>query len=47
LFGLSVQPSTAISADPWPDDVQLSDIEPRFVRQACGKKGVDIRPDFH
>lgn len=36
----------AISADPWPDDVRLSDIEPRFVCQACGTKGADVRPDF-
>jgi hypothetical protein len=28
---------TAISGDPWPDDVRLSDIEPRFTCQACGQ----------
>jgi hypothetical protein len=33
-------------ADQWPDDVRLSDIEPRFVCQACGKRGADVRPDF-
>jgi hypothetical protein len=38
--------STAISADPWPDHVRLSDLEPRFVCEACGKRGADIRPDF-
>jgi hypothetical protein len=38
--------STAISGDRWPDDVRLSDIEPRFTYQACGKKGADVRPDF-
>ena len=27
--------SIAISADAWPDDVRLSDIEARFVGQAC------------
>ena len=27
--------SIAISADGWPDDVRLSDIEPRFVCQAA------------
>jgi hypothetical protein len=26
--------------------VKLSDIEPRFVCTACGKRGVDVRPDF-
>jgi hypothetical protein len=38
--------SRAISADQWPDDVRLSDIEPRFTCQACGKRGADVRPDF-
>jgi hypothetical protein len=38
--------STAISGDSWPDDVRLSDIEPRFTCQACGRKGADVRPDF-
>jgi hypothetical protein len=31
----------------WPDDVRLSDIEPLFTCQACGKKGADVRPNFH
>jgi hypothetical protein len=35
----------AISGDRWPDDVRLSDIEPRFVCSACGKRGADVRPD--
>jgi hypothetical protein len=39
--------SIAISADPWPDHVRLSDLEPRFTCKACGKKGADVRPDFH
>jgi hypothetical protein len=39
--------STAISGDRWPDHVRLSDIEPLFVCQACGKCGADVRPDFH
>jgi hypothetical protein len=30
---------TAISADRWPDDVRLSDIELLFVCQACGSPG--------
>jgi hypothetical protein len=38
--------STTMSADRWPDDVRLSDIEPLFTCQACGKKGADVRPDF-
>jgi hypothetical protein len=37
--------SLAFSADRWPD-LRLSDIEPRFVCQACGKRGADVRPDF-
>jgi hypothetical protein len=39
--------SIAISADPWPDHVRLSDLEPRLTCKACGKKGADVRPDFH
>jgi hypothetical protein len=37
----------AISADPWPDHVRLSDLETRFVCKACGRRGADVRPDFH
>jgi hypothetical protein len=36
----------AISGDRWPDDVRLSDIEPRFVCSACGQHGADVRPHF-
>jgi hypothetical protein len=36
--------STAISGDPRPDDVRLSDLEPRFRCTACGKRGADVRP---
>jgi hypothetical protein len=36
-----------MSADRWGDDVRLSDIEPRFVCSACGKRGADVRPDFN
>ena len=39
--------SIAISADKWPDDVRLSDLEALFVCRACGKKGADVRPDFN
>jgi len=36
--------SIAISADRWPDDLRLSDIEDRFTCSACGKRGADVRP---
>jgi hypothetical protein len=35
-----------ISADRWPDHVRLSDLEPLFTCQACGRRGADIRPDW-
>jgi hypothetical protein len=38
---------TAISGDQWPDDDRLSDLEPRFTCQACGRRGADVRPNFH
>ena len=38
--------SVTMSADSWPDEVRLSDIEPRFVCKACGKRGADVRPHF-
>jgi hypothetical protein len=34
-----------ISGDWWPDHIRLSDLEPLFVCQACGRRGADIRPD--
>jgi hypothetical protein len=37
---------TDISADQWPDEVRLSDLEPRFVCEACGRRGADVRPNF-
>jgi hypothetical protein len=37
----SSTPSLALA-----DDVRLSDIEPRFVCQACGRRGADVRPNF-
>jgi hypothetical protein len=37
---------TAISGDQWPDDVRLSDLEPRFTCQACGRRGAEMRPDW-
>ena len=39
--------SIAISGDPWPDDIRLSDIEERFTCRDCGKRGADVRPDFN
>ena len=39
--------STAISADRWPNEIRLSDIELQFVCRACGQRGADIRPDFN
>jgi hypothetical protein len=39
--------SIARMADEWPDDLRLSDIEARFACTACGKRGADVRPDFH
>jgi hypothetical protein len=38
--------STTISADRWPDDVGPSDIEMRFICEACGRRGADVRPDW-
>jgi hypothetical protein len=34
---------TAISGDSWPDDVRLSDLEPRFTCQAAGKARMSVR----
>ena len=38
--------SIEMSAGRWSDDLRLSDIEPRFVCKACGKRGADVRPDW-
>jgi hypothetical protein len=37
---------TAISGDRWPDDVHLSDLEPKFACRACGNRGAEVRPDW-
>ena len=29
--------------DRWPDDLRLSDLEPRFVCKVCGKRGAFLR----
>jgi hypothetical protein len=39
--------SIAISADRWPDDTRLSDIESSFTCTKCGKRGAEVRPDFN
>src|SRR5256885_12427425 len=35
-----------IGGDRWPDHIRLSDLEPLFICQACGRRGADIRPDL-
>jgi len=37
----------ALSADRWLDEPRLSDLKPRFVCRACGRRWADIRPDFN
>jgi hypothetical protein len=42
-LGLITQITTVATRSPsW-----RSDIEPRFICAACGKRGADARPDFH
>jgi hypothetical protein len=36
--------SVTIDAGQWPDDVRLSDLAPKFICQACGQRGADVRP---
>jgi hypothetical protein len=43
----SLADTVTLSADRWPDDLRPSDIEPRFVCRACGKRAADVRPDFN
>jgi len=31
-----------MNGDRWPDEAKLSDIEPRFVCEACGHRGADV-----
>ena len=37
---------TAISGDPWPDDVRLSDIEQRFTCQGVRHQGCGPPPEL-
>ncbi|WP_407176745.1 hypothetical protein [Bradyrhizobium sp. STM 3562] len=37
---------TRLDASRYADDVRLSDIEPRFVCEACGHRGADVRQDW-
>ena len=39
--------AVAISGDRWPDEVRLSEIERQFVCEACGRRGANVRPNFH
>jgi hypothetical protein len=36
-----------MNGDSWPDDMRLSELEPRCVCSACGKRGADVRPGFN
>jgi hypothetical protein len=38
--------SIEMSADRWAEGIRLSNIEDRFVCQAYGKRGADVRPHF-
>jgi len=37
---------TPTEVNSWPDNVRLSDLEPRFMCQRCGNRGANMRPDF-
>lgn len=39
--------SVKLDADCWPDSLRLSDIEQQFVCRVCGRRGADVRPDYH
>jgi hypothetical protein len=45
LLRLSLQPLHRDQRR-WPDDVRLSEIEPRFTCSVCGSKGAEVRPHF-
>ena len=33
-----------MNADRWPDQLRLSDVEPRLICHACGNRGSEIHP---
>ena len=35
-----------IGSERWPDNVRLSDLEPKFTCKVCGQQGADVRPLF-
>jgi hypothetical protein len=35
-----------LNVDQWADGVHLSDIEPGIVCMICGRRGVNVRPDW-
>jgi hypothetical protein len=35
-----------MSGNRWPDDVRLSDLEPRLICSACSNRGADVRPEL-
>jgi hypothetical protein len=35
-----------MDAGRWPDDMRLSDIEPRFSCQICGHQGAEVRLSY-
>lgn len=39
--------SVALNADCWPDNLRLSDLEPRLFCRSSGRRGADFRPDFN
>ena len=38
--------STKLVLDELPNEVQLADLQQRFVCEECGHKGADMEPDF-
>jgi hypothetical protein len=38
--------SIEIASFRWPDEVRLSDLEPKFTCRVCGHRGADVRPLF-
>ena len=47
VYRLQVQPPGHAERDRWPGEMRLSDLEPRFMCSARGKRGADVRPDFN